>query len=132
MPAELISYESRLKECSFGAWEGLSNTEIKRKFPEEWAARTLDRWNTPAPGGESYSDVHSRVSEWYANSPFADITVVVCHGLTSRVFRGIYAGLSEGQVFELSETQDGIFELKDGTVSLIDVQEPPAVYGFAP
>ncbi|MEP5760779.1 MAG: histidine phosphatase family protein [Litoreibacter sp.] len=109
---EAIIYESRLMECSFGTWEGLTTSEIKARYPEEWQARSEDKWNIPATSGESYADVNARVSEWYEEVSLAEMNLVVCHGLTSRVFRGIYADLSQHQVFELKEPQDGFFELR--------------------
>ena len=45
----------------------------------------MDRWNTRPPSGESYADVNCRVSEWYNEVEFAKTTLVICHGLTSRV-----------------------------------------------
>jgi len=116
----IIECEDRLMECSFGLWEGLAEAEIKRQFPHEWAARSLDRWNTSAPDGESYADVNARVSAWYRELSREETTIVVCHGLTSRVFRGIYLGLSEQEIFELSEPQDGFFELRDGVSIFVE------------
>ncbi|MEP2531183.1 histidine phosphatase family protein [Shimia sp.] len=120
LPADVVINEPRLMECSFGSWEGLTTTEIKERYPEEWHARSSDRWNVPAPAGESYSDVHARVSEWYAGVSLAETTIVVCHGLTSRVFRGIFLGLSEQDIFDLKEPQDGFFELSKGTADFVN------------
>ena len=117
---DTVIYEPKLMEASFGDWEGLTDTEVAVEFPDTWQARTADRWNVRPPSGESYADVHERVSAWYQNASLADTTIVVCHGLTSRVFRGIYAGLSHQQVFELPEPQDGYFELSDGNISYIE------------
>ncbi|WP_370645761.1 histidine phosphatase family protein [Ruegeria sp. Ofav3-42] len=120
LPPETIEYETSLMECSFGQWEGLTENEIKRRFPQEWEARCADRWNCPAPGGESYADVHRRVSEWYLGKSFDGPVIIVGHGLTSRVFRGIYLGLSPQEVFALNEPQDGFIKLRDGHSTLIE------------
>ncbi|MDU9004044.1 histidine phosphatase family protein [Sedimentitalea todarodis] len=117
---ESIIFEPRLKECSFGIWEGLTTSEIKARYPQEWHARSEDKWTVPAPSGESYADVHARVSEWYEEVSLAKINLVVCHGLTSRVFRGIHADLSRHQVFALKEPQDGFFELHNQTEVFIE------------
>ena len=61
----------------------------------------MDRWNTRPPSGESYADVNCRVSEWYKEVEFAKTTLVICHGLTSRVLRGIYMGLTHQEVLVL-------------------------------
>jgi probable phosphoglycerate mutase len=120
LSSDIIECESRLMECNFGLWEGLTEAEIKRRFPGEWAARASDHWNTPAPAGESYADVNARVLAWYRGTSLAEATIVVCHGLTSRVFRGIYSGLSEQAVFELPEPQNGFFEMRNGISTLIE------------
>ncbi|WP_170426883.1 histidine phosphatase family protein [Ruegeria arenilitoris] len=120
LPPETIEYESSLMECSFGQWEGLAENEIKRRFPQEWEARCADRWNCPAPGGESYADVHSRVSAWYSGKSFEGAVIVVGHGLTLRVFRGIYLTLSSEEVFDLNEHQDGFIELRCGHSTFVE------------
>lgn len=120
LPPETIEYENSLIECSFGQWESLTENEIKRRFPREWDTRCSDRWNCPPPGGESYADVHSRVSAWYSGKSFEGVVIVIGHGLTSRVFRGIHLGLSPQEIFALNETQDGFIELRDGHSTLIE------------
>lgn len=115
-----IVLEPSLMECSFGAWEGLTNDEIRLGFAAGWEARSRDRWNTAPEGGESYADVHGRVSRWYAAARLTSPTILVCHGLTSRVFRGIYAALPQAEIFGLPETQDGVFALHEGRIALIE------------
>ncbi|WP_170756197.1 histidine phosphatase family protein [Ruegeria lacuscaerulensis] len=117
---ETIEYESSLMECSFGQWEGLTENEIIRRFPLEWDARCSDRWNYPVPGGESYADVHNRVFAWYSGKSFEGAVIVVGHGLTLRVFRGIYLNLSPEEVFELNEPQDGFIELRCGQSTFVE------------
>lgn len=115
IPEQAIVYEPRLMECSFGVWEGLTTSEIKARYPDAWRARSKDKWNVPAPSGESYADLHVRLSAWYEEVSFAETNLVVCHGLASRVLRGIYSNFSRHQVFDLKEPQDGYFELRDRT-----------------
>ena len=114
-----IIFEDRLMESSFGKWEGLTDHEIAEQYPDSWKARTADRWNTRPPSGESYADVNSRVGEWYNEVELSLTTIVVCHGLTSRVLRGIYLGLSHQEVFDLNEPHVGFFKLSNGTTSYI-------------
>ena len=63
--ADLISFDARLMEASFGECEGLTEAEVAKNYPEFWQARTTDRWSARPPSGESYGDLSSRVSEWY-------------------------------------------------------------------
>ena len=114
-----IIFDNRLMESSFGKWEGLTDSEIAERYPDSWQARLVDRWNTRPPSGESYADVNSRVSEWYNQVELSSTTIVICHGLTSRVLRGIYMGLAHHEVFNLTEPHVGFFKLSDKTATYI-------------
>ncbi|MFK7870388.1 MAG: histidine phosphatase family protein [Roseobacter sp.] len=116
---DAIQYDDRLMESSFGEWEGLTDQQIAQQFPASWQARTADRWGVRPPSGESYADVHERVAEWYVSASLGATTLIFCHGLTSRVFRGIYAGLTHAQIFALPEPHEGCFELANGEISYL-------------
>jgi ribonuclease H / adenosylcobalamin/alpha-ribazole phosphatase len=49
------------RETDFGAWEGLTFTEVRERWPEEMANWMADPQVAP-PGGESFSDVSVRVT----------------------------------------------------------------------
>lgn len=119
LPIDMVTYDDRLKESSFGDWEGLTDDEVAARYPASWQARITDRWNVRPSSGEAYCDVHARVLEWYSEAEFTETNLVICHGLVSRVFRGIYAGLSHTEVFDLPEPHDGFYKLSAGTVTYI-------------
>eukprot|EP00913_Durusdinium_trenchii_P000671 g624.t1 len=48
---------SLLNELDGGVCNGLSYAEIKRDYPDLWAARERDKLNFRYPNGESYQDV---------------------------------------------------------------------------
>ena len=59
--AELIVDEG-LRECAFGDWDGFTFAEVQERWPNElasWLASTAVR----PPGGESFDEVRSRVSD---------------------------------------------------------------------
>lgn len=116
---DCIQFDDRLMECDYGDWSGLTVPEIKEKFPEQWAARQLDRWNVPALNGESYADIHARKKEWLSSVPLAETTLVIGHGQAGRVLRGVYRGLTPHEVFALEEPQEGFYALQDGQERLI-------------
>lgn len=70
--------DPRLKEMSFGRWEGYTFEELKLREAESLAARDLDRLGYVVPGGESYRQLAARVRQWY-DSVERD-TVVAAHG----------------------------------------------------
>ena len=53
--APRASVEHRIAEHRFGDWEGLTWSEIDRRWPGERANREADKWNFLVPGGESYA-----------------------------------------------------------------------------
>ncbi|MBP1752396.1 MAG: alpha-ribazole phosphatase [Geobacteraceae bacterium] len=50
-----------LREMSFGAWEGMTWSELAKNYPDEWQARQNDMVAYRAPGGENLLDLHGRV-----------------------------------------------------------------------
>lgn len=116
-----IEREPRLAELAYGDWEGLTIDEIKRRHASDWQRRLADRWNIPAPGGESYAEVEKRVAAWLGETAEADMLVVVCHGVTSRVLRGHYGGLAREQTLDLDEPQDSLIRLAGGLIERLDV-----------
>ncbi len=112
-----IETDARLREISFGAWEGLTLDEIKNRDPADWARRVADRWHHAPPGGESYSDVAARVGAWLEEAN-GDL-LVVTHGAVDRILRGLYAGMSPDEICKLSEPQDEIFRLQGGRITTL-------------
>jgi probable phosphoglycerate mutase len=64
--------DSRLKEASFGDWEGLTLTEITAGQPDFARQRELDKWGFVPPSGESYSMLAERIDGWVRNRGCAD------------------------------------------------------------
>lgn len=55
-----VRTDDDLRECDFGAWDGLAFAEVRARWPAE-----LDAWlastTVPPPGGESFAAVFARV-----------------------------------------------------------------------
>ncbi len=112
----LIVLDDRLVEHAFGQWEGLVWDEVKLNHGPVLAARMKDRWNVPAPGGESFAMVAERVADWLSDQDEEETVLCFCHGVTSRVIRGLYAKLDRETIMSLEEPQDRIFVLSEGHV----------------
>lgn len=54
--------DAGLREVALGGWEGLHETQVKARFPEEWAAWRRGE-DIPRGGGERLSDVSARMAE---------------------------------------------------------------------
>lgn len=85
------SVEDGLRELGYGAWEGLTPDECRRRDPERRAAWEADPYATRAPGGESGQDVAARsfpilqgVEDWLTAGA-SRAAVVVSHNHVVRL-----------------------------------------------
>ena len=112
MPDE-IETDDRLKEISFGNWEGMTWSEVKERDFQCYNDRLRDRWNIRAPAGENYQDVADRLQDW--SNGLQDKTIIaVSHGCAGRILRSIHANLDRNETPNLSEQHESIFLLTDG------------------
>ncbi len=118
LPEAAIETDPRLKEIAFGDWEGLTWAEAEARHPDLWAARERDRWGFVVPGGESYEMVALRARA-FLDEPRGN-TIVVSHGATGRVLRGLYARLAPPEIKTLEQPQDALHRLTQGTIARID------------
>lgn len=117
LPREGYDTDDRLKEISFGEFEGLTGTEIETERGAESAKRRVDKYNYAPPNGESYAMLTERVRG--VVEAIQQDMVIVSHGGTSRAFRGILYGLSEVEILELATPQDQVMKCMADKVMLI-------------
>jgi probable phosphoglycerate mutase len=109
--------EPRLMEVSMGTWDGMTHYEISMECPEALVGTDRYDWYFRSPDGESLDTFMTRVSAWLkeARAPAA----VISHGVTGRILRGVYLGLSRREMLELPTPQDGLYQLNAGSVRFI-------------
>jgi broad specificity phosphatase PhoE len=81
--------EDRLKELTFGAWEGHTWRELRAVDPAAVNARAADKWGYVPPKGESYAMLCDRVAAWL--SELERSSIVVSHGGVARVLMVLLA-----------------------------------------
>ena len=77
-----------LREKSFGEWEGLPQTELLRRFPEEWSDWLANPADAKPTGGESVREMASRVLPVVAQiikSHLGERVAILAHGGVNRV-----------------------------------------------
>jgi len=79
--------DARLREISFGEWEGLTYLDVLKRDKDVVAKREGNKWRFLPPGGESYEQLALRVGAWYAT--ISQDTVVTAHGGTARALIGL-------------------------------------------
>lgn len=91
--------DDRLQEIDVGTWSGRSYADISAEIgPFVDPEHSL--FTVRAPEGEDYADVAARLSSWIADT--ADQRgdrLVVMHGMSSRVLRGLLLGLPVDERF---------------------------------
>ena len=105
--------EPRLAEVDMGAWDGKTMLEIEAEYPGAMAGTTTFDWCFRGPGGETFEVMIDRVTRWL-NDLDGGPAAAICHGVTSRLVRGVYLGLTKEYMLALPIPQDGFFTLNGG------------------
>ena len=84
-----VELDEGLRETYVGTWQGLTDEEIKAKFPDEYAAWRKDHYHQRRGGGEVEAEVADRavaaIERALERVPDRGTLVVVTHGGTARV-----------------------------------------------
>jgi broad specificity phosphatase PhoE len=121
--ADLV-IDDRLREVSLGSWDGLCRDEIELKWPGAMLASSRQSWAKRCPDGETVQQAIDRCTAWLASQREDRKCIVVSHGITGSLIRGIYAGVSVGEMLRLPVPQDSFFELSYGRISQVDGLHP--------
>jgi alpha-ribazole phosphatase len=79
-----VQLDSRLREINQGVWEGQHLDDIKLKYNEIWQQRETNPHNVRPPGGETLSEVSTRVItaiEEIASKYPDGAVLIISHGL---------------------------------------------------
>ncbi len=63
-----IEYDSRLKEISFGSWEGRTLSDVQLKEPDVYRRRKENRWDISPPEEKATPWLHSDCNPGCQNS----------------------------------------------------------------
>ncbi|MBL6937914.1 MAG: histidine phosphatase family protein [Alphaproteobacteria bacterium] len=118
LPHDGFRTDPRLQEIDLGIWDQLTDAEARALDPAFFERRTNDKWNVRIPEGESYADVAKRIESFCHD--IARDTFIVSHGATTRILRGLFAGLSAQQMSALDEPQGVVFCARGNVVTRLD------------
>lgn len=103
--------DDRLKEVSFGDWEGLTWPEVEERSPRIAAARIADKWHTSPPGGENYQAVADRLAAFLA--VIERPSVVVSHGGVGRSLMALCGCMTKEKAAEVFVRQGVVYVFDD-------------------
>ncbi|WP_218761783.1 histidine phosphatase family protein [Vibrio parahaemolyticus] len=114
---ENLNKEPRLKEFSLGEWEQRTIPSLEQEIPNLLAQND---WYLQAPNCETYESVRERLSSWLSDIAHDEDIVVVSHGLTGIVLRGLLLGMDYTQVWQQDLPQDAFFIIEDGRITRVN------------
>lgn len=114
---ENLNKEPRLKEFSLGEWEQRTIPSLEQEVPNLLAQND---WYLQAPNCETYESVRERLSSWLSDVAHDEDIVVVSHGLTGIVLRGLLLGMDYTQVWLQDLPQDAFFIIEDGRITRVN------------
>lgn len=112
----------RLREIDVGDWDGCYYKDIA---PDIRTIMDMEHklFIKKAPGGEDYRDVAERVKEWLGEQRFETDMLIITHGMTARVLRGILLGLPHlegfGAPIAPGLAQGSMVMIRDGVEELV-------------
>ena len=120
--------DARLAEIDIGEWSGLYYAEVSAgREPVIDAATGL--FTRRPPGGEWYDEIAARLSSWLEDvAGEQGDRLIVMHGMSSRVLRGLLLGLDEhpgcGTPVARNLPQGSVVEIVEGEETVLP-GEPP-------
>ena len=118
LPPDGFTTDNRLKEINLGVWDQLTDEEARAISPILFEQRGNDKWHVRVPGGENYAEVAARISDWVRE--LRSDTVAISHGATTRILRGLLAGLDWREMSSLDEPQGVVFRVTGSQITRLD------------
>jgi probable phosphoglycerate mutase len=117
-----VRTDDRLREIDIGDWGGLYYADVAA---EAGAIMDQGLFTARPPGGEYYDDVALRLRSWlYENADEPGDRLIVMHGMSSRVLRGLLTGapIRAGFAAPIAESirQGALVEIADGRETVLD------------
>lgn len=103
--------DDRLRELTFGAWEGFTWREVVAHSPHGAKNRLANKWHFVPPEGESYAMLWHRVEP--AIAALERDTVMVSHGGVARVLLAHLGGITIDEAAEMDIWQGRVLVFDD-------------------
>ena len=117
LPPNRYKLDDRLKELTFGNWEGKTWAELRSIDRNMVKARSSDKWAYVPPRGESYAMLRDRIAGWL-KSVNQDL-VIVSHGGVARVLLALIAGMPTGEAAEAAIWQGKLLVFRGKTAEWV-------------
>jgi broad specificity phosphatase PhoE len=110
-----ITTDTRLREIGVGDWQGMETDQLKASVTEPLTH--MLHYYDHAPNGETFAGLRLRCSEFL--DTLTGPTVLITHGITSRMLRLIALDQGTDQLSDLPGGQGIVFHVKDGVQKIL-------------
>jgi probable phosphoglycerate mutase len=121
--------DDRLLEIDVGQWEGRWYQDIVAELGRPIVDAERGLFTEPPPGGEWFPAIAERLNSWLAELDPARPALVISHGITSTVLRGLLVGGEDwhGVPVAPRAPQGTVFRIKDGKEEALHIGSGPTV-----
>ncbi|MGI3184153.1 histidine phosphatase family protein [Nioella aestuarii] len=113
----VIESDPRLAEINLGRWQGRTVQELRAEYPDIARATDPHLWKFGAPGGETLGQMSARVQAVLEG--LTGPTVLVTHGVTSRLLRCIVLGIPVTDLASVPGGQGVVHHIRDGKAQIL-------------
>ncbi len=99
----LVQIAPQLIDMDFGKWEGMSASEVRRRYPELYALWMEHPDRVKFPGGETLADVRKRAASFVQTLParHREDVVVVSHRVVHKLLILALLGLDDSHFWDI-------------------------------
>ena len=119
LPGVCSTPDARLRELSFGAWEGKTWVEVAATDADALAAWYGDPYKHAPTDGEMYADLETRVQAWLETLPKAGRVLAFTHGGPIRAVLYGLTGVPQGQAWRFEVGPTSLTKLVLGDAGVI-------------
>ena len=116
-----LTTDANLMEIGMGSCEGLTEAEMRLRYPELGEPSPPATMSLQSPDGESLEALAARLDR-APHRVLADPSgtrIIVSHGVAIRMLQALYLGRTVADVATFDAPQDAMFQLDHGSVSRI-------------
>ncbi len=106
--------DDRLREITFGRWEGYTWREVRKMDAVRARQREQDKWHFVPPDGESYEMLSARIRPWLVE--LRGPTLAVAHGGIARALMVMIGGIAPAEAVRADIHQGQVLVFEDGQV----------------
>lgn len=116
-----LCVDARLRELSFGDWEGRSWAEVYRRDRRRFEIWAAEWWGVAPPGGETFAELAARLLGWWGEQDAQGAVVAITHGGCVRALLARLLGAADRTAFdfEIAPAHVSALETGDGRCRLL-------------